>query len=422
MPERPKNPYRFPGTLFVLLWVCVPASAQVDEQLAETYFEEAEILCEREGGRLWGASLCGPMVFADALTQTIATNRPAPVVERPRSLGFANTALNWGGVRWSTYVWQMIPVEDENRRAELMMHELFHRIQPDLGFMTGNGQNYHLDTLEGRYWLQLEWRALAEALRTSGSDQTSAVGDALGFRLRRRTLFPDAAENEQPEEIREGLAQYTATVVAAVNDGDAAVSAIEQLARYSLQPTFVRTFAYPTGAAYGVLLDIWSPDWTRQIQALDDMGRLLMLAADVQPTKNVTAAASRYGGGELRTAEQQRDLEQKARVAELRRHFVDGPVLVIPRGRRASFVTTGSTPIPGEGATLSNYRVTGEWGSLEANTVLVSLDGETLRVPAPPRLEGATIAGDGWNVTLTPGWVVRSGPRAGDFQVTRDNR
>ena len=37
----------------------------VDQQRAEMYFREAKGLCDRDNGRLWGVSLCGPMVFAD---------------------------------------------------------------------------------------------------------------------------------------------------------------------------------------------------------------------------------------------------------------------------------------------------------------------------------------------------------------------
>jgi len=50
----------------------------------------------------------------------------------------------------------------------------------------------------------------------------------------------------------------------------------------------------------------------------------------------------------------------------------------------------------------------------------MSVDGNTLTVPAPATLEGTTLSGDGWRVTLAPGWVVRRGPRAGDFQVVRE--
>ena len=118
-----------------LLWFVVAvssASAQVDQALAAQYFKEAQALCERDGGRLWGVSLCGPMVIADAATRTIATSQPAPEGERPRVLGFVNAPVQWGGVTWSAYVWQMIP-KDRGERGRLFMHELFHRIQPSLG-------------------------------------------------------------------------------------------------------------------------------------------------------------------------------------------------------------------------------------------------------------------------------------------------
>ena len=32
------------------------AAAQVDQQLAQEFFKEAQSLCERDGGRLWGVS------------------------------------------------------------------------------------------------------------------------------------------------------------------------------------------------------------------------------------------------------------------------------------------------------------------------------------------------------------------------------
>ena len=90
-----------------------------------------------------------------------------------------------------------------------MLHELLHSIQPELGLITATGQNAHLDTVEGRVWLRLEWRALARALGQSGEDRQRAVSDAAAFRLARRAQFANAAENERVEEIREGLAQYT---------------------------------------------------------------------------------------------------------------------------------------------------------------------------------------------------------------------
>jgi hypothetical protein len=102
-----------------------PAVAQVDQQRAQEYFKEAQALCERDGGRLWGVSLCGPMVIADAATGTIATSEPAPAGDRPRAIGFVNAPVQWGGITWSAYIWEMvIPKDDRGERGRLFMHEL----------------------------------------------------------------------------------------------------------------------------------------------------------------------------------------------------------------------------------------------------------------------------------------------------------
>ena len=61
--------------LLVLLGAAAAANAQVQPQLAQRWFEEVTKLCERDAGRLWGVSLCGPMVIVDQATGTRATSR-----------------------------------------------------------------------------------------------------------------------------------------------------------------------------------------------------------------------------------------------------------------------------------------------------------------------------------------------------------
>lgn len=406
--------------LLVWLVLCraVPAAAQVDQRRAESYFAESRTLCEGEAGRLWGVSLCGPMVFADAATRTVATSHAAPEAPPPPALGFANATLEWGGIRWSSYVWRTIP-GDAHRRARLLLHELFHRVQPGLGLVTPEADNAHLDTFEGRYWLQLEWRALARALGATGPAREAAVRDALAFRSRRRALFTGSAENERREEIREGLAQYTATVVAAASPADARADAVEQLTQAPRNETLVRTFAYASGAAYGLLLDAWFPGWTRRVRAGDDLGELLMASAGLRPSDDPERAAARYDGLALWASEQSRDSAQRALVLELRRRFVDGPVLVLP-GAPGSFASAGLTPIPGAGTVFPDVRVTAEWGRLVADRALRSTDRSTISLPAPRMREGATISGDGWTLEMAPGWTLRPGPRPGDVRPVRE--
>src|SRR4051794_24568568 len=62
--------------LVVLLGSAAAADAQVQPKLAQQWFEEATKLCERDAGRLWGVSLCGPMVIFDQRTGTRATSQP----------------------------------------------------------------------------------------------------------------------------------------------------------------------------------------------------------------------------------------------------------------------------------------------------------------------------------------------------------
>lgn len=407
--------------LCLLAGVVSPALAQVDQQRAQEYFKEARALCERDGGRLWGVSICGPMVIFDARTQTIATSQPAPEGPRPRLLGFANAPMPWGGATWGAYMWDDVANATSRHRMEIILHELFHGVQPRLGVMVPALATEHLDAGDGRYWLRLEWRALARALRESGEQRNLAVRDALAFRQARRTLYPASVDDERGQEITEGLAAYTGTVLAAPSAADAITRALELLDGAEAGESFVRTFAYTSGPAYGLLLDAASPGWTRRVRGTDDIGTLVMRALAVQPATDATASAARYGGADIRAAEQQRERQREERLTELRRRFVDGPVLVITGGGSGASDSRGAVVIPGVGTVYFHaFRASGAWGTLEAeNGVLVASDGRSRRVPAPVRRDDGTFAGDGWTFKAAPGWVVREGARRGDYEVVR---
>jgi hypothetical protein len=408
----------------VVIGHAVPAVAQVDQQRAQEYFKEVQALCERDGGRLWGVSVCGPMVIGDMRTQTFATSQPAPEGPRPRLLGLLNAPIQWDGATWAAYVWDFVVNATPRGRNELFLHELFHVVQPRLGLTVPALASEHLDAVDGRYWLRLEWRALARALQESGAQREMAVREALAFRQARRMLYPSSVESERASEITEGLAAYTGTVVAAQSAADAIASARDVLAAAETQESFVRTFAYASGPAYGLLLDASSPNWRRTVRSADDLGTLVAGALAVQPATDATAAAARYGGAELRASEQQREHQRQARVAELRRRFVDGPVLVIAGGGGGSYDTRGAVVIPGIGTVyFGAIRFSGDWGALEAEKgVLVASDGGWRRVSAPQRRDDGTLYGDGWSFKAAPGWVVREGARPGDYEVVRQQR
>src|SRR5258707_2005302 len=195
--------------LLVLVGSAAAADAQVQPQLAQRYFEEATKLCERDAGWLWGVSLCGPMVIVDQATGTRATSQPEPEGQPPRFPGFADGRVSWGGLRWFSWPLYMLADKTAGVRQQIMLHGLFHRIQAELGFTPSNGLNEHLDTLEGRVWMQLEWRALRRALQSSGGGPARAVADALGFRPQGRRLVSRAADNESREATKEKALVYT---------------------------------------------------------------------------------------------------------------------------------------------------------------------------------------------------------------------
>src|ERR1051326_4592418 len=366
-------------SLLALLGAATAADAQVRPEVAQRWFEEATKLCERDAARLWGVSLCGPMVIFDQKTGTRATSQPEPEGPPPRLSGFADGPVSWGGVRWFSYPLHMLADTDADVRRQNMIHGLFHRIQPELGLITDDGFNEHLDTLEGRVWMRLEWRALRRAVESSGSDQAEAIADALAFRRERRRRFAGAADNERREEIREGLASYTGIAAWANSPADAHRAAASALAEGEASQAFVGNFEAASGPAYGVLLDDLLPGWRRQVRGTSDLGDLLASATNRPPTTDLAKAAARYDGAKLRTAEEARDRAQQVRIAELRRRFVDGPVLTMPAPGRGTSDTTGSVVIPGAGTVFfHNFTQSGQWGRLEANGgVLRSSDGAT---------------------------------------------
>src|ERR1043166_6279899 len=141
--------------LYLVAGVARPAVAQVDQPRAQQFFKEAQALCERDGGRLWGVSICAPMVIVDRRTQTIATSQPAPAGARPRELGFVNAPIHWGGATWGAYMWDDVVSKTPRDRNELFLHELFHGVQAELGVGAPAGPTEHLDAADGRDWLRL---------------------------------------------------------------------------------------------------------------------------------------------------------------------------------------------------------------------------------------------------------------------------
>src|SRR5205814_3133816 len=210
-------------------------------------------------------------------------------------------------------MWPAVGERATSQRA-LLLHECFHRIQDDLGFPATQGDNAHLDSLDGRVWFLLELRALAKALRNE--DRPAAIADALLFRAKRRALFEGAAKNEHELEANEALAEYTGFTLRGTPGSESRLEFARRLDNVDRNTSFVRSFAYFTGPAYGLLLDVITPGWTRSLQATDDLSQLLKVSTP--PITNAESRAATYNFAELRSAEEKRDRENRERLAAYR--------------------------------------------------------------------------------------------------------
>jgi hypothetical protein len=409
-------------------------SGAINQAAAARCFEEARALGAREGGRLWGKPLNGPMLFVDPVTRTAVANEGDAQGALHRSEGvfagrlpdavpIANTATEWSGTRWTMVLWPL-PVE-RHVREKLMMHECFHRIQKELGLALSDRPCAHLDTKEGRIWLQLEWRALGEALLAQGGARRRAIQDALLFRAHRRKLFPGAAEAERDMELNEGLAEYTGIRSSARSTAQALTDALVGLEAGARKPTFVRSFAYASGPAYGLLLEASAPQWRQRVKDRPDLGDLLRQAHGIRHSANLEREALRradhYGAQDLIQDEARREEVQKARLAHFQSRLVDAPVLSLPRTEKFnySFNPNQLVPLGDLGMVYPTLTASGPWGTLEL-TGGALMTPQDLRIPAPENPSARPLKGDGWTLNLAPGWIVSPGPRTGDHRLVKE--
>jgi hypothetical protein len=409
-----------------------PAPSPIDTAQAKAAFAEAEAVSNNEGGRLWGKKLYGRLFFVDPETRTVVANEPdlegvlhaangVYVGTLPQEIIVSNAPIEWQDQRWTMLMWPTIPTDTIDRRITFA-HELFHRIQPELGLMAPDSPNLQLDTPEGRLWLQLEWRALAAALVEQGSAQIQAIRDALAFRSHRHELFAGSAKTEASLEIAEGVPEYTGTIAGEPDQDSARWRAIGKLTDPDQSITFVRSFAYTSGPPYGLLLDQRLPGWRTNLSAQSDLGALLAATLPPHSVVSAEARALHYGAFAIRIAEAERAQKAEAARARYRARLVEGPTLLLPGGRKFAFSFNPSTLVSlGDANTVyPTFHATSEWGTLDVTDgVLVPTDFSRATLAAPKDINGPHLEGPGWTLELAAGWSVVPGARAGSYTVEK---
>lgn len=414
-----------------------PLASGLDEATAirqsKQYFAEAKAASDADGGKLWGRPLYGPMIFLDTEARTIYANQPDPQHRLTKKEGVylgkvgqefpaANTAYSYAGVTWTLIPFDNMPAT-EIGRVQLMMHESFHRIQNDLGLPPGPTRNVHLDAKDGRIWLRLEWRALSAALVSWGAERAQAIRDALTFRAYRRTLYPDAAREEDRMEVHEGLAEYTGIALDGLDNQANRWFMAGRLKVNAQRPSYPYTFAYETGPSYGLLLDMEVPDWRKGLTPASSLSGLLATAEHFQAPEPLEAAAveraNAYRPADIFISEDKRAREREHAIAEYRQLLVTGPVLEMPLAHvNVSFDPNHVVPLGDEGNVYPAITISDDWGTIVVQKgALINKTFTAAYVSAPTSADH--LAGDGWKLSLKPGWKVVPGEKSGSFKIAR---
>jgi hypothetical protein len=399
---------------------------------------EFAAVCDSDGLRLWGKSLCGPYVLVDARTREAVANRPDPdhiftkearvfVGTMPKGFQPSNTSVDWGRERWAT---AMLPLPDDPfSRLTLVVHESFHRIQPSLGLGASDAANAHLDTEVGRLWLRLELRALARALRDSGAAGRLSAADAMLFRAHRHRLFPGSAAEEAAMEKQEGLPEYTGVVVALRATGEDMERVARRTEDFEENNAFARSFAYGTGPALGLLLDRYAAGW-RARALVTPLDAMLMTSLHSDGGGDLGSRSEKraqlYGYRAVAAAEREREERHQAFLTRLKAEFVDGAVLQFPNApdMNRNFDPMRLVPVPPHGTYYPTGVFTAAWGkvTVEEGGALVAPDNVSLRVKAPDDPSARPLRGTGWTLDLAPGWTVKEAEHRGSFIVVRESR
>lgn len=381
----------------------------LDARLASEVFEGYRVACESEAASLWGVSLLGPLLVADPSTGTgfvnfsVADCEPTGFSSVYRStlspaLAVANTAPEWERKRWTVVCWPLPPDADD--RLALLLHEAFHRVQPDLGVTGRSPVVAHLDEARWRTSIRLELRALADALAPPppAHERAAAMAAAVAIRNQRHSEVADGGRDEDDLESNEGVAEYTGRKLAHAERAQAVRAILHSVTAHT---PLVRNFAHFTGPAYGLLLDEFNTGWRPRFV---DGATVTELAREVTDFVAVDLAhtARRYGGADIETEERERERQLEAERSAWTQLLVDGPTVNLPvRSLSTVFNPQELVPLAGIGTVYPIGRLSDEWGELVVeHGALVDPEWTTVTVSARDlRTVDRAVTGNQWHLS-----------------------
>jgi hypothetical protein len=188
----------------------------------------------------------------------------------------------------------------------------------------------------------------------------------------------------------------------------------------------VRSFAYYTGPAYGLLLDRWRPGWRAEVPRATSLSGLLIERLGVRPAAgSADGAAGRYDAGTVRAEERERSERRAARQRELTARLVTGPILRLPLASMQMGIDPGRVePLDAQGTVYGGMRLSDHWGVLDARETetLINTTFTEAAVGVDSDFDPAAPAGPGWTLALNSGWRVVADRGRGGWIVATGGR
>jgi hypothetical protein len=400
---------------------------------ASAAFTEVKDALKTDNGQLWNHPLDGPILLVDRDNRVIIANETdlSGALKKqgtvftgwlPEQVNIANTAFDWNGKRWTMVA---LPLPDQKEeRLNLLIHELFHRIQPAIGFDSlFEIQSTHLDSKEGRIYLKLELEALKKACLSE--DPLPHLKNALLFRQYRYQLFPEARQAENSLEINEGLAEYTGAILSGRDDAALKKHFAEKIDGFYDNPTFVRSFAYYTIPVYGYFMRQTDNRWNLKINRHTNLPDFIIEFFQLTPQnlvlEDIKRIGENYGMDSIIDQETQRQLKHEALVNHYRKIFLgDSVVKISLQNMNIGFNPGNIMPLDTLGTVYPNLRITDNWGILEVDScgALINPGWNMVTISFPIAISDTEITGRGWNLKLNSGWKLEKTDHG--FRVTKN--
>jgi len=303
--------------------------------------------------------------------------------------------------------------EDKASRGSLIFHELFHRIQPKIGFDSlYQKDNKHLDTYIGRVLLKLELETLKTALDAKNNNSLKLhLSNALTFRsLRQSNNKKKEAENSL--EINEGLAEYTGAMFSGRNNEEMKNHFKSNIDKFYKNETFVRSFAYQTIPVYGYLLTNSKKNWHKEINKYTNLTDYFIASFEADVSKKTyqqVASNDQYRLEEIEKNETIRENEKLKKLKDYKETFLQKPTLQINFIKMSiSFNPNNISPLENFGTVYPTLRVTDNWGVLTVTKgALLSSNWSNVIVTEPQKISNIIVEGDGWKLELNESWEVK---------------